>query len=278
MNPEHELIQRLQTATGWIFDMDGVLYRGSETLPGVQELFDELHHRNLPFRLATNNSMSTPQMYVAKLHDMGINVDPESILTSAMATRQYLVDHIGAAARIHVLGMPALTEQLVAHGDFDVVDPDQHMPDAVIVGLDREVTYEKLRKAHRGIQSGAQFVATNADVTLPTEMGLVPGCGALIAALVASTGRHPIVIGKPEVHLLDAAIADMGIAHQQCVMVGDRLDTDIVAGHSSGMLTVMVLTGVSTRSEIGSAPVKPDLVFTDLPAVIETLHVGIATR
>lgn len=275
MDPAQETFQRLREATGWIFDMDGVLYRGTEALPGVQELFDELHHRGLPFRLATNNSMSTPGMYVEKLHAMGISVDGEAILTSAMATRQYLVDHLGPSARIHVLGMPALTEQLLAHGEFTVVDPDHQMPDAVIVGLDRDVSYEKLRKAHRGIQAGAQFIATNADVTLPTEMGLVPGCGALIAALVASTGRHPVVIGKPEVHLLDAATTDMGIAHQQCVMVGDRLDTDIVAGHSSGMLTVMVLTGVSTRSEIASAPVKPDLVFTDLPAVLETLQIGV---
>lgn len=271
----HESIQRLREAKGWIFDMDGVLYRGTETLPGVQELFDELNYRGLPFRLATNNSMASPAMYVERLAGMGIRADPASILTSALATRQYVLDTIGSNARIHVLGMPALTEQLVANGDFTLVDPDHETPDAVIVGLDRDVTYDKLRKAHRGIQSGAQYIATNGDVTLPTENGLVPGCGSLIAALVASTGRHPTVIGKPEVHLLEAAVADMGVGRQTCVMVGDRLDTDIAAGHSSGMLTVMVLTGVSTREEIARAPVKPDMVFTDLPAVLETiLHEG----
>jgi 4-nitrophenyl phosphatase len=262
----------MQQATSWIFDMDGVLYRGSETLPGVQEMFDELHERGIPFRLATNNSMASPAMYVEKLRVMKISVESKLILTSAMATRQFVLDHIGPSAKLHILGMPALTAQMLVHGDFRVVDPDLETPDAVIVGLDREVTYEKLRKAHRGIQAGALYIATNADVTLPTEMGLVPGCGALIAALVASTGRHPVVIGKPEVHLLDAAVADMGTRPEDCVMVGDRLDTDIVAGHSSGMLTVMVLTGVSTRAEIASAPVKPDLVFTDLSAVLETLQ------
>ena len=271
MEAEHDMIQRLRDARGWIFDMDGVLYRGTETLPGVQEVFDELNFRGLPFRLATNNSMATPAMYVERLAAMGIQADPDSILTSAMATRQYVLDTIGPAARLHVLGMPALTEQLVSKGDFSIVNPDCETPDAVIVGLDRDVTYDKLRKAHRGIQSGAQFIATNGDVTLPTEEGLVPGCGSLIAALVASTGRHPTVIGKPEVHLLEAAVADMGIGRQTCVMVGDRLDTDIAAGHRSGMLTVMVLTGVSTRDEIASAPVKPDFVFTDLPAVLETI-------
>jgi 4-nitrophenyl phosphatase len=274
MKAEHDTIQRLRRAKGWIFDMDGVLYRGAETLPGVQELFDELHFRGLPFRLATNNSMASPAMYVKRLAGMGIRADAKSILTSALATRQYVLDTIGASARLHVLGMPALTEQLVSMGDFTIVDPDVDTPDAVIVGLDRDVTYDKLRKAHRGIQSGAQFIATNGDVTLPTEDGLVPGCGSLIAALVASTGRHPTVIGKPEVHLLEAAVVDMGIGRQTCVMVGDRLDTDIAAGHSTGMLTVMVLTGVSTREEIASTPVKPDMVFTDLPAVLETLLSG----
>jgi len=275
MSSVQDAIQRLRTATGWIFDMDGVLYRGTEALPGVQELFDELHHRGLPFRLATNNSMASPTMYVDRLAGMGITADEGSILTSAMATRQYILDHIGATAKLHVLGMPALTDQLLAHGDFTVVDPDFETPDAVVVGLDRDATYDKLRKADRGIRYGAQFIATNGDVTLPTENGLVPGCGALVAALVASTGRHPVVIGKPEAHLLEAAVADMGIGRQQCVMVGDRLDTDIAAGHSLGMLTVMVLTGVSTREEIASAPIKPDLVYTDLPAVLESLlHEG----
>ena len=267
-------IDRLRRATGWIFDMDGVLYRGSETLPGVQALFNELDHHGVPYRLATNNSMASAAQYVERLKGMSITVTPEAILTSATATRTWLHDNLGEHARIHVLGMPALTEQLLDGTKFMLVDPDLAIPDAVVAGLDREITYDKLRKAHRGIIGGARFIATNGDVTLPTEQGLVPGCGALIAALVASTGVQPVVIGKPEVHLLDAAIADMGIAPQQCVMVGDRLDTDIVAGHNAGTQTVMVLTGVSTRAEIGSAIVKPDLVFTDLPAVLDVLRNG----
>jgi 4-nitrophenyl phosphatase len=213
-------------------------------------------------------------MYVEKLAEMNIKVSAESILTSAMATRQYVLDSIGPDARIHVLGMPALTSQLLADTGFRLTDPDDAIPDTVVVGLDREITYDKLRKAHKAIISGATFIATNADVTLPTEIGLVPGCGALIAALVASTGVQPVVIGKPEIHLLEAAVAGMGIGRHQAVMVGDRLDTDIAAGHNSGMLTVMVLTGVSTREEIPSAPFKPDLVFTDLPAVLNALHEG----
>ena len=276
MGSNLEALNSLRSAQGWIFDMDGVLYRGAETLPGVQELFDELGRREVRFMLATNNSMATPAMYVERLAGMGITTTSETILTSAMATRQYLMDHIGPSARLHVLGMPALTEQLDSLDDFDFVDPDVETPDAVVVGLDREVTYDKLRRAHKAIQDGALFIATNADVTLPTEQGLVPGCGALIAALAASTGRRPVVIGKPEVHLLDAAVAAMGVPATACVMVGDRLDTDIAAGHASGMVTVMVLTGVSRREEIAEVAIKPDLVFTDLPAVLEAMFVGSA--
>ncbi len=278
MNPGADFLDRMRSAQGWIFDMDGVLYRGTETLPGVQELFDELNHRQIPFRLATNNSMSTPAMYVEKLAEMNIAVTAEAILTSAMATRQYVLDTIGNNARIHVLGMPALQKQLFAETGFEMIDPDESTPDAVVIGLDREITYDKLRKAHKAIINGAKFIATNADVTLPTELGLVPGCGALIAAISASTGVQPVVIGKPEVHLLDAAATLMGVGHQQCVMVGDRLDTDIAAGHNSGMLTVMVLTGVSTREEIPSSPYKPDLLFTDLPAVLDALREGNQSR
>ena len=276
MGRESARLAQLRSAAGWIFDMDGVLYRGAETLPGVQPLFDELDYRGVPYMLATNNSMATPAMYVDRLAGMGIVATEDAILTSAMATGQFVQDHIGPNARLHVLGMPSLTEQLQSHEGFRFVDPDDETPDAVVVGLDRDVTYDKLRKAHKGIQAGATFIATNADVTLPTEQGLVPGCGALIAALAASTGRRPVIIGKPEIHLLDAALAAMGVSANQCVMVGDRLDTDIVAGHASGMLTVMVLTGVSRREEIAIVAVKPDLVFTDLTAVLEALQVGTA--
>src|SRR6476469_6940421 len=152
MTSEQDAIQRLRNATGWIFDMDGVLYRGTEALPGAQDLFDELHHRGLPFRLATNNSMASPTMYVERLAGMGIVADESSILTSAMATRQYIVDHIGSAAKLHVLGMPAWSVLLLAHGDFSLGRPRVETPDAVVVGLDRKVRYNKLRKADRGIR------------------------------------------------------------------------------------------------------------------------------
>ena len=198
---EQEQIQRLKAAKGWIFDMDGVVYRGTDHLPGVQEMFDELDYRGIPFQLATNNSMATPAQYVERLAGMHITVTEDKILTSAMGTQTWLIENLGSRARIHVVGMPSLTAQLLDGSEFTLVDPDEAIPDAVVVGMDREISYDKLRKAHKGIIGGARFVATNADVTLPTEQGLVPGCGAIIAAIAASTGVQPVVIGKPEVYL-----------------------------------------------------------------------------
>jgi 4-nitrophenyl phosphatase len=264
-------IERLRAARAWIFDMDGVLYRGDTPLEGVNELLTLLERRDVPYMLATNNSMSTPEQYVVKLAKMGVNVRAEAILTSAMATRDYLLGTVGEAARLFVIGMPALTAQLLDGTGFAIVDPLVERADALVMGLDREITYEKLLRGHRAVQDGARFIATNADVTLPTEMGLVPGCGALVAAVTASTGVTPVIIGKPEVHLLDAAMHRMQVGPEATVMVGDRLDTDIAAGNAAGMLTLLVLTGVSLEDEIGGSPAKPDIVMPDLPAVIDEI-------
>ena len=265
-------VKRLHDAKAWIFDMDGVLYRGNAGLPGVAEILYELDARGVPYLLATNNSMSTPAQYVQKLAKMGIQVPEESILTSAMATRDFILATIGPKAQLFVIGMPALTEQLLSGTNFTVVDPLYEKTDALVMGLDREITYDKLLSGHLAVMSGARFIATNADVTLPTELGLVPGCGALIAAMRASTGVEPVVIGKPEPHLIDAALLRLGVSAGNAVMVGDRLDTDIAAGRAAGMLTLMVLTGVSRREEIPTAPAQPDLVFQDLPEVLVSLR------
>lgn len=260
-------IERLRSGRAWIFDMDGVLYRGNTALPGVDSIFTALTRRGIPFALATNNSMASPEQYAAKLAKMGIAVDAESIITSAMATRDYITTTIGPRAKLFVIGMPALTEQLLSGTEFTVVDPLAERADALVVGLDREITYEKLLRGHRAVLDGASFIATNADVTLPTEMGLVPGCGALVAAMAASTGATPIVMGKPEAHLLDASTTRMGVAPLDTVMVGDRLDTDIQAGNTAGMLSVLVLTGVSTRDDLNRFTAKPDIICDDLPAL-----------
>jgi 4-nitrophenyl phosphatase len=265
--------ERLRAAKAYLFDMDGVLYRGDEPLPGVNDLLNALALRDKGYMLATNNSMATPADYVRKLDRMGIVVPEESILTSAMATRDYLSETLPPGAGVFVIGMPALREQLFFGTSFHPVQYGEEQPDAVVVGLDKTFTYEKLARATEAIRAGARFVATNADATLPTETGLVPGCGSLVAAVAAASGQAPTVIGKPEPLLLQMALERLGADAASAVMIGDRLDTDIVAGARAGMLTVLVLTGVSTRDEIPRARVLPDLVFTDLNALLEALVV-----
>lgn len=262
---------RLRAARGFIFDMDGVFYVGTRTLPGVREVLDAVTLRDKQVMLATNNSMATPEQYVEKLAAMGIDVPPTAILTSAVATRDYLERTLPAGSRLFVIGMPSLREQLFTDSPFHPVQYGEEPVDAVVMGLDRAFDYAKLTAAHAAIRDGAQFIATNADATLPTEAGLVPGAGAIIAAVETCTGQVPTVIGKPGPLLLEMAAARMGIAPGEAVMVGDRLDTDILAGFRAGMMTVLVLTGVSGRDDLAAAEAQPDLVVNDLQSLTAAL-------
>lgn len=265
-------LDRLASAKAWIFDMDGVLYRGKAPLPGAIDLFATLQLRSIPFRLATNNSTMTPAQYVQKLANMDIDVPEEWIVTSGVATRNYLLNRFPKGAAIYVVGEPALFEQLFRTDDLIQANGTDRQATAVVAGLDRKFTYKKLSEAHEQILGGAAFIATNSDVTLPTEHGLEPGCGALIAAIQASTGKPPAYVGKPETLMFDTICRELGVLPSEVVSVGDRLDTDIVAGSRAGTLSLLVLTGVSTRDDIANAEVRPDLVFTDLNAVLSAIQ------
>jgi 4-nitrophenyl phosphatase len=262
---------RMRAARGFVFDMDGVLYRGNTLLSGVNDLFNALELREKGYILATNNSMSSPSEYVAKLVGLGVEVSEDRILTAGTATRDFLSKELPPGSKVYTVGMPALHDQIFDGTSFQPVNFAEELPAAVVVGLDLNFTYDKLRTAATAIRAGARFVATNADATLPTEQGLVPGAGSIVAAIATAAGKHPTVIGKPSARVLEQAMDRLGVGPAEAVMVGDRLDTDITAGNRARMLTVLVLTGVSTRDEISTAPVLPDLVFTDLPAMLDAL-------
>ena len=263
--------RHLRAARGFVFDMDGVLYRGDQALAGVNDVLNALAVRELRYVLATNNSMSTPASYVAKLHKMGIEVPEDVILTSGTATRDYLLETLPPESGIFVIGMPELREQLFTDTPFHSVQYGEEQPAAVVVGLDLTFDYAKLKTANAAIRNGALFVATNADATLPTESGLAPGAGSVLAAVSVASGHQPIIVGKPEAPLLEQALHRLNVPATEAVMVGDRLDTDILAGQRAGMLTVLILTGVSTREDIPSASVLPDLILTDLTALVDAL-------
>lgn len=262
-----DAMERLRSARAFIFDMDGVLYRGSQALEGGPELLQALDAAGKPAMLATNNSTATPCSYTAKLAKMGMTVSSERILTSGTATADYLTEELTAGAGLYVVGMPELSEQLFSRTTFRPVDPRQEVPAAVVVGLDLTFTYEKMKLAMAAILAGAAFVATNSDATLPTEHGFDPGAGSVLAGIEMATGRQATVIGKPSPRTLLQAAKQLGADPATTVMVGDRLDTDILAGERAGMLTVLLLTGVSSRTDIDQIGVVPDVILDDLPAL-----------
>lgn len=268
-------LDRLQAAKGFIFDMDGVLYRGQTPLPGVEDIFNALTLRDIPFLLATNNSMATPKSYVERMASMGVTVTEDEIQTSATATRDFLMDDEQTPddAVILTVGMPALGEQLSAGTSFRILGDDEPATNAnvVVAGLDLTFTYDKMKRAAEAIAHGARFIATNADDRLPIENGWQPGAGSIIAGIERSTHVTPIVVGKPEPLMMIKGVEQLGHKPEEVVMVGDRLDTDIAAAHRAGLMTALVLTGVATRADLASADVLPDYVFADLPALMQGL-------
>jgi len=250
-----------------LFDLDGVVYIGSQTLPGAQDVFDWLDLNGRPYCLVTNNSTRTPAQYQQKLLDMGIRVPLHAVFTSAMATAQYLRRHYPVGTSAYMIGEDGLTEALV-EGGFRLVDTN---PTIVCVGLDQSLTYAKLRAACLAIRAGATFVATNPDRTLPTEAGLVPGNGATLAALQIATDVSPVVIGKPSATMIELALERIGARKDEAAIIGDRLDTDIEAGKAAGIEAILILTGVHCLADVPRFPAAPDYVVDDLVQFREAL-------
>ncbi len=242
--------------------MDGVLYRGSDPLPRLPEFFEFLRGRGIGFRLATNNSGSTPTQYAAKLRKMGAEVAPAEIITSGTATALIMARELPAGARVHVFGENSLREAVLEQG-FVLADSDVQ---AVVASIDWGVNYEKIKRACLLIRGGARFYATNLDPTRPTEEGLVPGTGALIAAIATGAETQPIAIGKPEPTMFELAMAEMGATPETTATLGDRIDTDMIGGARAGLRTIMVLSGSTARAE--ALAYGPDFVFDDIAALI----------
>jgi 4-nitrophenyl phosphatase len=237
--PELRSIQAL------IIDMDGVLWREQQALPGVAELFDLLTSRGLPFLIATNNSTSTRDMIGERLREMGAPIDPSRILTSAQAAAAFLLRQVPPGSRVYVVGE---------------------------TGLDRNLTWEGLSEATYAIRAGALFVGTNADVTFPTPRGLAPGAGAVLAALQAASGVAPVVVGKPEPHLFLTAVERLGTSPERTLVVGDRLETDILGAQRAGLTSALVLTGVTRPEHLEASSIAPTFVFNSLIELCQALR------
>lgn len=268
---------RLQAAKGFVFDMDGVVYLGSRLLPGVNDLFDSLRLREVPFVLGTNNSTATQQDFVERLEALGVNVEVGQIQTSTTVTREVLQNDPDLAedAMILCVGQPSIPTILQDGTKFRILaeDGDPAEVDVVVAGLDFDFTYRKMARAVEAIGGGARFIATNADDRLPNETGYQPGAGACLAGITVASHVAPLIIGKPEPLMMTKAADHMGLDPADVVMVGDRLDTDILSAHRAGMMTALVLTGLTSRDMLVDAPILPDYVFADLPALLQA-HTG----
>lgn len=247
-----------------IIDMDGVLYRGDQPMPGLCEFFAWLRERSIAFILATNNSTRTPQEYADKLARMGVQVSPAEILHSGHAVARYLARDYPRGTRVHVFGMPSLKQAMTDEG-FILADEDVSL---VVASMDRAITYEKLKRATLLIRGGARFIATNLDPTNPSEEGLIPGTGSMIVALEAASGTKPMAIGKPEPIIYQLAMEQMGARPETTAALGDRADTDILGGKRAGLMTICVLSGSSDRAE--AEAFEADMIFDDIAHLLET--------
>jgi 4-nitrophenyl phosphatase len=262
------IVDALSARRAFLLDLDGVVYTGNTPLPGAAEFCAHLLASGRRFQCITNNSTLSAEQYAVKLGGMGIAVTPEQVLTSSEATALLLQQRLAPGARVLAIGEEGLVRALLAHG-FRLVERE---PEVVVCGLDRRLTYARLTRACFALRGGAPLIATNPDLSLPTEAGMFPGNGATLAYLQAATGVRPEVIGKPEATMLRVAMERIGSRPEETVMIGDGLLTDIPAGQRAGVLTVLVLTGVSRRADLAGALTRPDLVVEDLPALQTALR------
>lgn len=265
-----------------IFDLDGVVYRGEEPIPGARELIDWLHERDVVVRFATNNSMVTRSGYVDRLGGMGIRTTAGEVVTSTSATVEHLRRHASEVRSVLVIGAAGMRDELVDAG-LDVVmaaDAAAEHPggrlarsfDAVIVGLDPMVDYGRLAAAMAAVAAGARLIATNADARYPTPAGFLPGAGSIVAALSTATGVEATVIGKPGPAMFTAILEASGVAAVEAVVVGDNPAADVVGARRSGCASILVLTGVADEAaaEVLEGERRPDAVATG-PAQVRQL-------
>jgi 4-nitrophenyl phosphatase len=264
------MISRWADVRGLLIDLDGVVYTGSEPIPGAAGFLAEARRRGLKFLLVTNNSTASPELVAERLHGMHIEVTPQEILTSAQAATAYVSAHAERGVRVRIVGEGGLRQAAMEEG-LMIVDDGQATVDWVIAGLDRAFDYEKLTSATRAIVAGARFVATNADALLPVEGGkVIPGAGSILAAIQTATGVTPVVVGKPEPGLFEHGLKRLGgLRPEQVAMIGDRLDTDVVGGQRAGLRTILVLSGVTSAEEAKITCPPPDAIAADLAHVAE---------
>ena len=259
-------LSALRAKKGFICDMDGVIYRGNQLLPGVREFVDWMNREGKKYLFLTNSSERSPKELQQKLGRMGLRVGEEHFYTSALATARFLsLQAPGCTA--YVIGAPGLLNALYDCGiTMNDVDPDY-----VIVGETATYNFEMISRAVRLVLRGARLIATNSDLTGPVENGVAPACRALVAPVELATGKHAYFMGKPNPLMMRTGLKLLDVHSEEAAMVGDRMDTDVIAGLESGLDTVLVLSGCTSRGELDDYPYRPNYILNgvgDIPGEI----------
>ncbi|MHC1740926.1 MAG: HAD-IIA family hydrolase [Anaerolineaceae bacterium] len=253
-------IHQLTNIKALVLDMDGVLWRENEAIGDLPGTFARFEKAGLKILLATNNATKTQEMYIDKLASMGVALQKEQIINSAMGVAYLLKKRFPKGGPVYVIGEIGLTSALEVAGFYH---SDQN-PIAVIASMDRQINFAKLKQATLFIRRGIPFYATNPDRTFPTPEGLIPGAGALLAALVTASDVEPIIAGKPSPTLYEFALEKLGTLPEETLAVGDRVETDILGGQKAGLRTALVLSGIATRAEGLAWTPKIDLIVPEL--------------
>ncbi|MEZ3161552.1 HAD-IIA family hydrolase [Microbacterium sp. BWT-B31] len=248
----------------WLTDMDGVLVRENRPILGAAELLAQWRDTGTPFLVLTNNPIFTPRDLSARLARSGLDVPEESIWTSALATADFLHSQLPGGTAF-VIGEAGLTTALHEAGYIMT----ESQPDYVVVGETRQYSFEAITKAIRFIGAGARFIVTNPDATGPTPSGVVPATGSFAALITKATGKEPYVVGKPNPMMFRSALNRIGAHSENTGMIGDRMDTDVVAAIEAGLHSVLVLTGISDRAEIERYPFRPDEVLDSVADLLQ---------
>ena len=250
------MLDQIRNKKAFICDMDGVIYHGKRLLEGAAEFVDWLKREKKEYLFLTNSSERSPKQLSEKLAGMGIEIEPDHFITSALATATFLRSQM-PGARVYTVGAFGLDEALTNVG---CVLTDEN-PDYVVLGETADYTHEKITKGIRAVLAGAKLIGTNPDISGPAEGGVVPACKALIAPIELASGKQAYFIGKPNPLIMRAALKKVGCHREDSVIIGDRMDTDIIAGIESEIQTVLVLSGITSREEVEKFPYRPSLIL-----------------
>lgn len=245
---------------GYLIDLDGTVYRGEEKIEEAVQFVKELFNKNIPYVFVTNNSSKQPVQVADKLEKLGVPAQADQVMTSSMAAANVMAEKLPSGASVYIIGEEGLYSSMEEKG-LRVVDEGA---DAVVIGIDRSITYDKLAKACLEVQNGAMFYSTNPDVAFPSERGLVPGNGSLTGVISTATGIQPTFVGKPEAAIVEQALEMIGTNKEKTIMVGDNYDTDILAGIHAEIPTLLVHTGVTSEEKLKEKQIQPTYVVLTL--------------